>query len=382
MNHLLSQIVNNPQALVGLSAFLATFVASVMADEQDARLRQGTFGAIAGVSTGGLAAILQKDGMLLLVGVFGSASGAIIGWIVYLGFSMLATRKWARTLIEYHVAGLKGVQARVDLQDQRLLLKALSVWSQNFRGMVLREFQVIMAGQAARDFSQWVAIAVRGWLTSLVDAFNLVLDALAEKSEYRSRVTIIVFGKRQDGQVVGRHWIAYAGDRQGHKQKDLDATSVAYKVLIGDLNSPYFTSLKSANQSAQNREDNQNRPDAKPNSYGSFYVFRLNDHSVLSLDWPNEIEEEDEYIRIASRLLYLDVAPAIGKLLDSYKEPLAREVGLEEWAIATRGAVAAPAPAIVAPVIAPVPAPAPAPAQANAGSGGNAHNNKRPSFRF
>jgi hypothetical protein len=155
---------------------------------------------------------------------------------------------------------------------------------------------------------------------------------------------------------------------------------VAYKVLIGDLNSPYFTSLKSANQSAQNREDNQNR-DKKHTSYGSFYVFRLNDHSVLSLDWPNEIEEEDEYIRIASRLLYLDVAPAIGKLLDSYKEPLAREVGLEEWAIATRGASVAPAPVAVAPVIAPVAAaPAPAPVAAPAVGGNN--NNIRLGFRF
>src|SRR5437899_3628250 len=105
MIDILRKVISSPIALVGWSAFLATFVASVMADEQNDRLRQGTFGAIAGASVGGLAAIMQKDGNLLLVGVFGSACGGIVGWIVYLGLSGLASRKWARTLIEYHVSG-------------------------------------------------------------------------------------------------------------------------------------------------------------------------------------------------------------------------------------------------------------------------------------
>jgi hypothetical protein len=321
MSWLVNHILNNPPALVGLSAFLATFVASVMADEQNDRLKQGTFGAIAGASVGGLAAIMQKDGTLLLVGVFGAASGAIVGWVVYLGLSVLASRKWARTLIEYHVSGLKGVRSRIDLEDERQILRALNLWSQNFRGMVLRETQVILANRTSPDFSQWVSIAVRGWLTSLVDAFNLVLDALAEKSEYRSRVTIIVFGLRDDDEPVGRHWLSYAGDRQGHKQTDLTSQSVAYKVVRGPLHSPYFTTLESANKDGQDRGDKL---------YSSFYVFRLNDHAVLSLDWPKEIKENDDYISIARRLLYLDVAPAIGRLLDCYKS-LATEVGLKEW---------------------------------------------------
>jgi len=79
MRDILIQIAHSPVALVGWSAFLATFVASVMADEQNDRLRQGTFGAIAGTTVGGLASIMQKDGTLLLIGVFGSACGAIVG---------------------------------------------------------------------------------------------------------------------------------------------------------------------------------------------------------------------------------------------------------------------------------------------------------------
>jgi hypothetical protein len=320
MSEFILNIVNSPAALVGWSAFLATFVASVMADEQNDRLRQGTFGAIAGASVGGLAAIMQKDGTLLLIGVFGSACGAIVGWVVYLGLSVLASRKWARTLIEYHVSGLKGVRTRIDLEDRNLLLKALTVWSQNFRGMAMRESQVILTNSASPDYNKWVSVALRGWLTSLVDAFNLVLDALAEKEEYRSRVTIIVFGCRDDGKVVGRHWISYAGDRQGHKRVDFDEQSIAHKVVVGERNSPCFTTLENANQQGQDRQDK---------SYSSFYVFRLNDHAVLSLDWPKRIEENDDYISVARRLLYLDVAPAIGKLLDLWRSPLAAEVQLK-----------------------------------------------------
>jgi hypothetical protein len=332
VREILLKIVGSPAALVGFSAFLATFVASVMADEQNDRLRQGTFGAIAGGAVGGFAAIIQKDGTLLLVGVFGSACGAIVGWIVYLGLSILASQKWARTLIEYHVSGLKGVRTRIDLEDRNLLLKALTIWSQNFRGMVLREIQVILANSLSSDYNQWVTVALRGWLTSLVDAFNLVLDALAEKSDYRSRVTIIVFGRRSDGEVVGRHWLAYAGDRQGHRKVDFDKNSIAARVISGEKNSPCFTTLERANQEGQNRGSTL---------YSSFYIFRLNNNAVLSLDWPKQIDEDDEYISVARRLLYLDVAPAIGKLLDHWHGALAAEVELESSSVGT-GAMTSP----------------------------------------
>jgi hypothetical protein len=331
MLRLMMEWAHSSKALVGGSAFLATFVASVMADEQNARLRQGTFGAIAGASVGGLAAIMQKEGDLLLVGVFGSACGALFGWIVYLGLSLVASTRWGRRLVEYLVSGLAGVRARIDLEDRNLLLKALTVWSQNFRGMVLRESQIILANPLSQEYSRWVSVALRGWLTSLVDAFNLVLDALAEKSEYRSRITIIVFGHLDGDQVVGRHWLSYAGARRGHKRKDFPTKSVAYEVLVNEKSSPCFMTTENATGEGQDRGGK---------GYSSFYVFRLNDHAVLSLDWPGKIPEDDDYIRIAHALLYLDVAPAVGSLLDRWPVPLAAEVGLTP--LSQRGPLAQP----------------------------------------
>src|SRR5436309_8828151 len=138
MMNSLSLLFHNPGELVWLTAFMATFIASVMADDQHDRLRQGTFGAIAGTTVGGFGAVVNKEPSLLLIGAFGSAAGAIVGWVVYLGLSILASRQWARRLIEYHVGGLKGVRERISLDERNLLLAALNVWSQNFRGMVLR----------------------------------------------------------------------------------------------------------------------------------------------------------------------------------------------------------------------------------------------------
>jgi hypothetical protein len=312
-------ISQSPPALVGLSAFLATFIASVMADEQNDRLRQGTFGAIAGTSVGGLAAVIQKEPNLLLIGVFGSAVGAVVGWVVYLGLSILASRKWARRLIEYHVSGLKGVRDRIEIDDKNLLLNALNVWSQNYRGMVLRETTFIVGRVDSADYDNWTTIAIRGWLTSLIDAFNLVLDALAEKPEYRSRASVIVFGKKSN-KVVGRHWISYSGDRQVHKKDDFGPDSIAYEVLSNSRNSPCFITMQAASQQGEDR--------GNP-TYTSFLVFRLSDCAVLSLDWPGKIEERDPYVNVARGLLHLDVGPAIGNLLKPRKNPVTKDVDLD-----------------------------------------------------
>lgn len=317
---LLAAIAQSAQALVGLSAFLATFIASVMADEQSDRLKQGTFGAIAGTAVGGLAAVMNNKPDLLLIGIFGSAAGAIVGWIVYLGLSILASRTWARRLIEYHVTGLKGVREKLNLDEKNQLLTALNVWSQNFRGMVLRETHVILSISSSPDYNSWVKIAIRGWLTSLIDAFNLVLDALAEKPEYRSRITLIVFGL-SSGEPSGRHWISYAGHQQSHKKKNFGRESIAYQVLSGERESPHFTTLERANREGQER--------VTAGAYSSFFVFRLTDDVVLSLDWPGKLEAHDPYVNVAKGLLQLDVAPAIGELLDKWRGVIAEEVNLQ-----------------------------------------------------
>lgn len=61
LTNLISNLLGNTPWLVFLSAFLATFIGSVMADEQTDRLRNSSFGAVAGTAVGGLAALLTKQ---------------------------------------------------------------------------------------------------------------------------------------------------------------------------------------------------------------------------------------------------------------------------------------------------------------------------------
>ncbi len=323
MLQLLIHICNSPTALVGLSAFIATFVGAVMADEQNERLRQSAFGAIAGSSVGGLAAAMEKDPNLLLIGVFGSAVGALLGWIVYLGLSVAASYKPVRRLIEYQVTGLKGLRQQLDQADKKLLETALTTWSQNYRGMVLRETNHIVQNTEAASYDEWATVTIRTWLTSVIDAFNLVLDVLADKSQYRSRITLIVFGKRGD-QIEGRHWITYAGHQQNHKSSSFGAESVAYQVASGQKNSPCLVSMEEANKEGENRQNP---------TYNSFLVFKINERAVISIDWPGKILEEDPYVDIARALIHQDVGPAIATILAKKQKQICSEVGLSPFSL-------------------------------------------------
>jgi uncharacterized membrane protein YccC len=167
--------------LVILSACLATFVASVMADDQTERLRNGTFGTIAGATVGGLAAWLSQDNVLVLYGVFGSVIGATIGWAVYLILAFIGSRPWGRRLVEYHVRGLKGVHERLISDERELLRQALSAWGQTFSRSAEEEKALITARQHDTEVNYWIRIAVKRWLSIATDTFNLVLDALVSR---------------------------------------------------------------------------------------------------------------------------------------------------------------------------------------------------------
>jgi hypothetical protein len=146
-----------------------------------------------------------------------------------------------------------------------------------------------------------------------------LLDALAEKPQYRSRVSLIVFGL-DDNKIVGRHWISYAGHRESHKKADFGSDSIAYKVLTYQTKSPCFISMEDANKEGENRVNM---------IYNSFFVLRLSEGAVLSVDWPGEIKEQDPYVEVARSLLYLDVGPAISKLLDLLSVPVSKKVQLD-----------------------------------------------------
>ena len=330
-----SNLLSNTPWLVFLSAFLATFIGSVMADEQSDRLRNSSFGAVAGTAVGGLAALLTKQQELLLVGMFGSACGAIIGWLIYLILSFVASSPQGRRLLDYHISGLKGVRERLDFSEKERLIRSLSAWSANFSRMVSSERNRILQNAQRQEANHWIEVILKYWLTSVVDVFNLVFDALAEKREYRSRVTIIVFGKDEQSKILGKHWINYSGRLPAHKQAPFPEKSIAYQVVSGAKESPFFITVETANKTAQDRGEGSKQEQA--GSYSTFFSFRLNDRAVLSLDWPGQLDEDDPYVNIAKDLFYLQIVPAIADLLSLWQGNIEQTVNLDPLASCVSG---------------------------------------------
>jgi hypothetical protein len=307
------------EALVFATGLLATFVASVLADEQQQRLRNGTFGALAGSAIGAVASLITKDNTLLIEGAFGSAVGAATGWAVYLILAFIASRDWGKRLVEYHVHGLAGVHAQILADEKMLLIQALNLWGSNFGRAVGIGRDRILAKAHTQDCNYWSRLVIVGWLTTAIDTFNLVLDALASQHKYRSRATVVVFGRTLDGEIVGRHWCSYSGRLAAHRSDPFDTKSFAYSVLSGSLPSPFFTNSELANREAQKRTGGR---------YYSFVLFRINDHAVLSIDWPEELDEGDPQMRIVRDLFYLEVVPAIIDVLACWQGSLSTEVSL------------------------------------------------------
>jgi hypothetical protein len=307
--------------MVFAGSVLATFVASVMGDEQNERLKNGTFGALAGTSIGGLAGLMKGQQDLLVVGFLGSVVGAFSGWLIYLLFAILANKiPMVRGIVEFQVAGLKGVRERLSLDDQQKLLGALGAWRENFSRMIADEKNQLLKISPAASSNDYASVVIETWLVSVVDFFALVFETLAKKPQYQSRVTIIVYG-RQATSIVGKHWLSYAGPLTPHKKsQEFDDSSIGYKVLSQKVSSPFFTTSDAAKESGQKRGDPSYRP---------FITFRINRIAILALDWPENLDEKDPFVDVARNIFHSDITPVIGEVLDRWSGPRENVVGLQ-----------------------------------------------------
>lgn len=320
-------IVNSPKLLVGISAFLATFIASVMASDQDARLKKGTFGAIAGSGVGGLAALLNNDTGLLLVGIFGSSCGAILGYFGYLGLSFLAATGVGRRLLEYQVGGLSAVREHLISdaikENNQILIPALNEWRQDFSRALDKQIKEINSyyHNNKNNIETILKTLIHSWFASICDVFNMILEVVAKRSEYKLRASIIVFGKK-DGKIVGRHWISYSGDSPLYKREDFEENSIAYLVISGSEDSPSYVSLGAAEKDIQVQE-------RESKGYEAFILFRINDFSVITIDWPGDPGPKDDFVKIAQNLFHLTISPAIDDVLQKWRNHIQKEVGLD-----------------------------------------------------
>jgi len=304
--------------LVGAAAMLATFVASVMADEQNERLRNGTFGAIAGSSIGGIAALLTNQQSLLIVGFFGSAVGGLVGWVTILCFSFIARTTEGRNWLEYYVGGFKGLREKLNLDDQRTLLTAVAKWRHSFAKMVDEQKHVILLRPRDANTDAMIRLTIQTWLISSTEFFGLMFETLAKKPEYRSRTALIIYGLQNDV-VVGRIWLSHIGSLHAYKSVDFDKTSIGYKILSGQIESPHFTTKEEARDQGQKRGRDNYRP---------FYTYKVNKGAVLVIDWPDDPTEKDEYVEVAIDVFRRDLGPAVEALLSHWSASPSHILGL------------------------------------------------------
>jgi hypothetical protein len=320
----------NPDMARGVfwGSLIVTFVASVMGKDQQQRLDQGKFGLAAGTSLGGISGLIEKEPALLVVGFVGSAVGGLLGWLFYLVLASLLVRfPKCESLVTFQTGGLESLQKQLDLKSKENLRIGFNLWTDRFSLMMADARRTLLCRPPASDVKwedQAVAL-IHSWLTTAVDTLALVFGTLADKPQYQSRVTIIVYkisGTGGETRATGKHWISYAGGnlKPHDKNQSFDEKSVGYKVLVQQLGSPYFTTKEIAQKEGQARTNDV--------SYRPFITFRLNDSAILAVDWPEELKEEDGYVKAAESLFNSDVMLAITDLLSRWPNPLADSAGL------------------------------------------------------
>ena len=304
--------------LVFVGAAVATFVASVMAEEQSTRIKNGAFGALAGSAVGGLAAIFAEDEKLLVVGFVGSAVGALLGWLAAVLLCLWAsTYNTGKHVLVYLTGGFKEVREKLELEADQPLLDALNRWSEDFVRKMNRQKEVTLQFAQNEQTNGCIRLTIGDWLVSIVSILDL-LFGLAKRPKYRSRVTVIVYGK-QDGGVLGRHWVSDSGALASHMKRDFDDRSIGYQVLAGELSSPYFTTAEEAKLHAQDRGEERYRP---------FLTLHVNGSVILAVDWHEGLEPNDRFVDRARALFQNDVCPAIAALLQHWDGDIGREVHL------------------------------------------------------
>jgi len=299
---------------------LVTFVASVMDKDQQQRLDQGKFGLAAGTSLGGLSGLLKNQPELVVVGFVGSAVGGLLGWLFYLLLAYQVVRsKKLESLVVFQAGGLEGLQKHLDIKSKDNLRAGFGVWSEKFSRLICSQKSALLKRVKEPHWEEEATGIIQSWLTSAVDTLALVFGTLADKQQYQSRVTVIVYRlgqKNGAAQAVGKHWISYAGQLTPHVTDILfNHTSIGYKVLLQQIPSPYFTSKEIAQKEGQQRADDP--------SYRPFITFRLNGDAIISFDWPQQLDESDDYVESARSLFYSQITPAITDVLDEWPRPLA-----------------------------------------------------------
>jgi hypothetical protein len=229
----------------------------------------------------------------------------LLGWGFYfvlawrIAHAKPEKRKQMRSLLIFQVTGLEGLKDELDTQAKDNLASGFNVWGQQFSRLIAYEKSAVLASYGDEHWKDMAKTMIHGWMISAIDELSLVFGTLTDQEQYRSRASLIVFGtappvtakgdaSAHDGEaagdasaeIVGKHWIYYEGQLQPFLMKDFCDNSIGYQVLSRQKQSPYETNTQNMDV-GQQRGGDDDRP---------FVTFWVNDHSILTVDWPGTIE--------------------------------------------------------------------------------------------
>jgi hypothetical protein len=265
---------------------IATFLSTVLADDQAQRIKQGAFGAVAAGGVTAVVALIQKEGdtsvSYILYSFYGSTFGGFVGWLVFVFIAALTYYRYGVLMpfVELITSGFGKFRDQIILLENSPSLAKLQGWMERFerelRSQLYKvelntDFKNCSEKQQLLFYKQQVSII----LMAAVEQFNLVFGTV----HFRS--TIIRFPDITNKDENGCHdfELSYYGTMKRFKDTPFDAESKAYMMATGQIKG----------KSKTFDTNDMNVPAREPRDrYVSFILFKLTDMSVLSIDWAQD----------------------------------------------------------------------------------------------
>lgn len=299
--------------LILSGSFAATLFSILSAKEQSDRIKNSGLGALASGIVSIILTLSDAGNIMLLVFSFaGSSFGALIGWIfLYIIVHRTVKKNSYKNLsiIDLLYTGLSGVKDQIERNRKFQMLQALKKWNLDFTMTMNKQLS-----DKKENVDEYES-TIYTWLKVTCDLYHIIFSILGKERfspdhNYQMRASLIVFGEKEDGEIVGYHRISYEGDRSAFKRsRPFNEESDAYKIVINTISSPGKFDIKLTNQQSQSRESDKNE-----SPYKSFLMFRVNAYSAITVDWPSHVEE-DEFFDILKSLFHISICPNIANKL-------------------------------------------------------------------
>ncbi|GAB3332746.1 hypothetical protein GCM10027299_39590 [Larkinella ripae] len=297
------------------SGLIASMLAFLLADDANMRLKNSSFGAITVGVIGVFITLIGKQGgetndtsLILLCSLLGSLIGSLLGWLVYASLTYIAFIKYNDTMpfLALISNGLKGVIDDIAQKENRRILKDLDFWWRRFSRDL--DNQVATLKKVMKDESALTAevkrllidTTIESALASVCEVHNFVY------STSQIRASLIKFTETVTTPPVleGRHWINYSGLSLPFQDTVFAQNSNAGELLKEPIGTHKFIDTKLSVGQVRDSDDR----------YRFFSIWKIDEKTVLTLDWPNE---ENKNIRnITQQYFSKSIIPEFRVLLD------------------------------------------------------------------